>query len=77
MEKAPKCIQDCILTGTLSVLLVVELQLKERYFTQIGRHHVIETRAASDVEPDLDHKPEHVVSTSWLTNMTSCPGDDL
>ena len=54
----------------MSALLVLELLLKERYCTQVGRHRVIETRAASDVEPESDHKPEHVVST----NMTSCPG---
>lgn len=68
-----QCIQDFILAAKLAALLVLNLLLKERYFTQIRRHRVIETRAASDVDPDPDHKPEHVVSTSWL-NMTSCPG---
>ena len=68
--------RDCILVGKLSALLVLELLLKERYFTQIGRQRVVGTRAASDVEPDSDHKPEHVVSTSWLTNMKSCAGHD-
>lgn len=67
---------DLILAAKLSVLLVLKLLLKERYFTQIGRHRVKESRAPSHVEPDSDHKPEHVVSTSWLRNMKSCPGDD-
>ena len=60
----------------MSALLFLELQLKTSYFTQIGRHRVIESRAASGVGPDSDHKPEHIVSTSWLTNLTSCPGHD-